>query len=285
MSPYFLPETAVSLAAMYPKDKYVISVAVPLLTVTVVALNNDPLPQLVRQGWFWRDTAAGMVATALVWFCVRAVTLRLDRRMPWKTAFYRRLLLQTVFGWAIPSVLLLGLCWALFEWVVGQPMFDTLFPYYEFPFSVLLIAGINGYYLVSALLGLPQTTRQIPERTSVSDGTGALFAYKGADLYPLAPDMIRLIQKNDSALEVYTSAGERLRMAGTLDGLEKSLPEAVFFRVNRQVIMHIRAVKSFRAIENGKIEVNSTLDDALPPVVSQKKAAEFRKWVSQTFVN
>lgn len=264
----------------YPKDRYVIPVAVPLLTVTVVALNNDPLPLLVRQAWFWRDVAAGMVATAIVWLCVRAVTRQLDRRWDWKTRFVKRLAGQALLGWALPSVLLFGLCWALFEWVVGQSMFDTLFPYYEFPFSVLLIGGINGYYLVSALLARAETA---VDESAVQAAPETLFAYKGADLYPLSPDMIRLILKNDNALHVYTVAGERLRMTGTLDGLEKTLPEDTFFRVNRQIIMHIRAVKSFRAIENGKIEINSTLADAEPPVVSQKKAAEFRRWVSQTF--
>eukprot|EP01041_Mallomonas_annulata_P040042 gene40042-63862_t len=103
---------------MYPKDKYVIPIAVPLLTITVVALNNDPLPQLVQQTWFWRDTTAGVAATALVWLSIRNVTRRLDRHAGWKTAFYKRLLLQTLFGWVMPSVLLFGLCWALFEWVV-----------------------------------------------------------------------------------------------------------------------------------------------------------------------
>lgn len=265
---------------MYPQDKYVIPVAVPLLTVTVEALNNDPLPQLLGQAWFWRDTAAGIVACTLVWLCIRAVTQALDRRADWKTAFYKRLLLQTLFGWALPGLLLFGLCWVLFEWVVGQPIFDSLFPYYEYPFCLLLLAGINGYYLVSALRISPGKTETEP---ADSDTPETLFAYKGADLYPLAPDMIRLVTKTDKALDVYTAAGERLRMAGTLEGLEKTLPETAFFRVNRQTIIHIRAVKSFRSVENGKIEIQSHLEDTPVPVVSQKKAAIFRKWVDQTF--
>jgi len=266
---------------MYPKDKYVIPVAVPAITITVIALNNDPLPRLVSQGWFWRDAAAGACITAFIWLCIRFINIKLDARAGWKTAFYKRLLLQTVFGWLLPSVVLFGLCWAMFEFIVGQSIFDSLFPQYEFPFSVLLLAGINAYYLVYALLAKDET----PQQTAVSQETsspGTLFAYKGADMYPLLPHMIRLVVKTDTGLDVHTEKGERLNMSGTLDGLEKTLPADTFFRVNRQVIMHVRAVKSFRPAENGKIEINCE-HPVEPPVVSQKKAAEFRKWLEQAY--
>lgn len=264
---------------MYPKDKYLIPVAVPAITLTVIALNNDPLPRLVSQGWFWRDAAAGVAITAFIWLCIRFISIRLDKKAAWKTAFYKRLLLQTVFGWLLPSVLLFGLCWAMFEFIIGQSIFDTFFPQYEFPFSVLLLAGINAYYLIYALLA---KDGEQPHIFGETPQAGTLFAYKGADMYPLLPQMIRLVVKTDAGLDIHTEKGERLSMSGTLEGLEKSLPADVFFRANRQVIIHVRAIKSFRPAENGKIEINC-LPDVEPPVVSQKKAAEFRKWLEQSY--
>lgn len=261
---------------MYPKDKYLIPVAVPAIVVTVIALNNDPLPLLVRESTFWRDAAAGIVVAAAVWLSVRQISIRMDGPVSWKTAFYKRLLLQAVFGWALPSLLLFGLCWVMFDRVVGQPIFESLFPYYEYPFCVLLIAGMNAYYLVSALLA---KTEPAPALSP----SGTLFAYKGADMYPLHRDMIRLVVKNEASLDVYTADGERLNMSGTLENLEKQLPGDLFFRVNRQVIMHVRSVRSFRAADNGKIEINCTLDGIAPPVVSQKKAPGFRKWLDASF--
>ncbi|MGQ3014382.1 MAG: LytTR family transcriptional regulator DNA-binding domain-containing protein [Flavobacteriales bacterium] len=259
---------------MYPKDKYLVPLAVPAIACTVIALNNDPLPQLLRTDWFWRDLAAGSVIGFGVWLCIRFISIRLDARVAWKTAFYKRLALQTVFGWALPSVLLFALCWLMFEWLVGQPFFESYFPYYEYPFSVLLLALINGYYLVSALL----QKDEMPGRKEV------LLAVKGADVYPLRPETIRVVMKNDTNLSVYTADGQKYSLSGTLDALEQTLQKPDFYRINRQVIMHVSAIRSYRAIENGKIEINCT--EALPEsiIVSQKKAADFRKWISASGV-
>jgi len=255
---------------MYPKDKYLVPLAIPVIVCTVIALNNDPLPQLMREGWFWRDLAAGSAIGFSTWLCIRYISIQLDARVPWKSAFYKRLALQGIFGWLLPSVLLFGLCWLMFGLLVEQPFFESYFPYYEYPFSVLLLALINGYYLVSALL----QKETGPGRKEV------LLAVKGADVYPLRPEMIRVVVKNDTNLSVYTSDGQKYSLSGTLDALEQTLQKPDFYRINRRVIMHISAIRSYRAIENGKIEINST--EAVPGsiIVSQKKAADFRRWIS-----
>ena len=68
-------------------------------------------------------------------------------------------------------------------------------------------------------------------------------------------------------------------LSDNLDFYEKSLSEQTFFRANRQTIIHRMACKSFRNVENGKIEVQLEPDTVPSVIVSQKKAAAFRKWI------
>jgi|GEM_PF-1254383 len=264
----------------YPKDKYLIPIFVPAIVLAVEALNNEPLSRLVMRDWFWKEFIAGTMVAGIIWLSVRFISVRLDKKAEWKKRFNRRLLLQVFFGWAIPSAILFFLCWMMFEWIIGQPMFDTLFPYYEFPFSMLVIAGINGYYLIYKLLE-SETVETITEEIQPGITQITLFAYKGADRFPLHHGMINIVVKNTAYLDVYTSDGKRLNMTGTLDSLEKLLPDDTFFRVNRQVIMHIKSIQSFRSIEHGKIEINCGLASIESPIVSQKKAADFRKWMQK----
>jgi hypothetical protein len=266
----------------YPKDKYLIPIFVPAIVLTVEALNNEPLSRLVMLDWFWKELIAGIIIAGVIWLFVRFISIRLDKKVQWKKQFNRRLLLQALFGWTIPSLILFILCWMMFEWIIGQPMFETLFPYYEFPFSVLVVAGINGYYLIYKLLE-NETVETSTEEIQPGVTQTTLFAYKGPDRFPLHHGMIDVVIKNAAYLDVYTSNGTRLSMTGTMDSLEKVLPYDVFFRVNRQVIMHAKSIKSFRSIENGKIEINCGLEGIEPPIVSQKKAAEFRKWMEVSF--
>lgn len=262
----------------YPKDKYIIPLCVPAVVVLVTALNNDPLHLLVLEKWFWRDFIAGVLIAATIWLIIRYVSIRLNTPFSWKTSFFQRFIFQTLFGWAVPSILLFFLCWAMFEWVIGQSMFETFFPHYEFPFAVLFLACINGYYLVYSLL-----EKDFPTPDTLYDSVKkGLFPFKGADKFPLPYEKIEAVIKNTAYLDVFSSDGPRLNISATMESLEKTLPQNIFFRLNRQAIINIKNIRSFRSIENGKIEVYPKRDDMESSyIVSQKKAALFRKWLSE----
>jgi len=64
----------------------------------------------------------------------------------------------------------------------------------------------------------------------------------------------------------------------SLDEIQELLDPKLFFRANRQFIIHLRFIESFRTDELGKLHVTikcSKLDEL---VISKEKAAEFRKW-------
>jgi DNA-binding LytR/AlgR family response regulator len=66
-----------------------------------------------------------------------------------------------------------------------------------------------------------------------------------------------------------------------LSELELELDEAVFFRVNRQYIININFIRSFKTYERVKLEVELTMPNLQHVViVSQETAAGFRKWIA-----
>ncbi|MDX5483197.1 MAG: LytTR family transcriptional regulator [Hymenobacteraceae bacterium] len=65
----------------------------------------------------------------------------------------------------------------------------------------------------------------------------------------------------------------------SLNEVQQELDSSQFFRVNRQLIIQRRACRSFRPAAYGKLEL--TLLQPLPfqAIVSQLKAAQFRRWM------
>jgi DNA-binding LytR/AlgR family response regulator len=64
----------------------------------------------------------------------------------------------------------------------------------------------------------------------------------------------------------------------SLDEVEELLNPADFYRANRQYILQLAFIESFRTDDTGKIQVRMKglkMDDV---VVSKEKAADFKKW-------
>ncbi|TDO03784.1 LytTR family DNA-binding domain-containing protein [Sunxiuqinia elliptica] len=52
-----------------------------------------------------------------------------------------------------------------------------------------------------------------------------------------------------------------------------------FFRINRQIIINHRAIKSFSYIENNKIALNVWYGEGRNMIVGKNKVASFKKWI------
>jgi DNA-binding LytR/AlgR family response regulator len=78
---------------------------------------------------------------------------------------------------------------------------------------------------------------------------------------------------------VLTRGGERLLADETLSELEAGLDPSCFFRANRQVLVHIDAVKSFRPQGKGQLKLELAPAAEVPVLVSQERARAFRDWL------
>lgn len=81
---------------------------------------------------------------------------------------------------------------------------------------------------------------------------------------------------------LYTFSGEKLLLEyNTLEEIEELLDPQVFYRANRQCILHIDAIQSVRPQENQKLTVYLKAPLKLEADISREKAPGFKKWLDR----
>lgn len=110
-----------------------------------------------------------------------------------------------------------------------------------------------------------------------------LIVRKGIENIALKTEDIVLIYTENKLVLVVDKEGKKYILDRNLAELETELDTTVFFRVNRQYIVNIGFVKSYKTYEKVKLQVDLTMPDLGHHhiVVSQQMAPFFRKWISE----
>lgn len=268
-----------------------------LLAQLLIGLNNDPFLELIFQPGYYIDLLGVSASVFLVWFTIRSITIRLDRRFPWELRFSQRLLYQVLFG--VGGVALLGLALAMghFTFVIRQDIREGTFFIYEYPISILIILLINTFYFAYYQMIMNRANRleiaRLRHRLEVNPtpvgerrtdevenwNPRTIIVSEGAHQIPILLENIRLAIKKGERVALFTEDNAHYLINQSLDELETRLPEERFFRANRQAIVHFKACKSFQNIENGKLKLLLNLDEE-PLIISQKRAPAFKKWIA-----
>ncbi len=107
-----------------------------------------------------------------------------------------------------------------------------------------------------------------------------LVVRKGLENITLRLDDIVLFFTENKIVYVIDNQGKKYITDKNLGELEKELDPSLFFRVNRQYIIHINYIKGFKSYEKVKLKVDLALPDlAHQIIISQETAPEFRKWI------
>jgi len=64
----------------------------------------------------------------------------------------------------------------------------------------------------------------------------------------------------------------------SLDEVEELVDPKIFYRVNRQNLVHLPLIESYRGDETGKLTVKIRGSKVNELIISKEKAADFRKW-------
>lgn len=110
-----------------------------------------------------------------------------------------------------------------------------------------------------------------------------LIVRKGIENIALKMEDIVLIYTENKLVLVIDREGKKYILDKNLAELEAELNTTVFFRVNRQYIVNIGFVKSYKTYEKVKLRVDLTMPDLghHQIIVSQQMAPFFRKWISE----
>ena len=78
----------------------------------------------------------------------------------------------------------------------------------------------------------------------------------------------------------YTFAGASYPLDKTLEALQAVLPEADFFRANRQFIVARRAVKEIAVWFGSRLSLSLVLETPERIVISKARVPEFKAWLT-----
>ena len=112
-----------------------------------------------------------------------------------------------------------------------------------------------------------------------------LVVKKGAENMFLLLNNIVLFYTENKIVYAIDEVGKKYMAEQSLSALESELDNSFFFRANRQYIININYIKSFRAYEKVKLRVNMNLgelnEQSYIIIISQETAPAFRKWIHE----
>ena len=106
------------------------------------------------------------------------------------------------------------------------------------------------------------------------------MVHTGKTLMPLGISHVAALMKEELIFLLSREGEKFVTDFETLDGLEELLDPTIFFRANRQYIIHIDAVGQIRPHFSGKLSVSIKGFNNLEVDVSREKASSFKHWLN-----
>ena len=104
---------------------------------------------------------------------------------------------------------------------------------------------------------------------------------KGDSLIPVSTSEIAYIYTEDKAVMLMTKTNKNYFINFSLDEVEQQVDDRYFFRLNRQIIIHIDSIAKISNYFNGKLKVEVNPKFPAEIVVSRAKAPVFKDWLEQ----
>lgn len=107
-----------------------------------------------------------------------------------------------------------------------------------------------------------------------------ILVRKGLETVAIKLQDIAMFYTENRVVYVIDKQDHKYLYDKNLSDLESELDPQEFFRVNRQYIVNIDAIKSFKPYERVKLEVKLNTENQIHTIiVSQQTAPLFKKWI------
>jgi two-component system, LytTR family, response regulator LytT len=188
-----------------------------------------------------------------------------------------------------------GLCFEVFENVsISKPIiFITAYDEYAvtaFKYNGLhyLLKPINLELLLEAIQKFEKNqikladfnSFQYPQKEEKPELQKRLISKVGSKLKVIEIKQIALFYTDNSLTNVLTFEGKNLIVDQNLDTLMVSLSSETFFRINRQMIVHIDAVSDMIAYSSNRYKLILSVPTNQEIVVSKEKCSLFKNWIA-----
>lgn len=233
----------------------------------------------IRFNWFLVftytiDTVQGWLA----WWAVRTIIIYLDKKLPYTDRPLKRIVVQLV----VTTVAGLSIIIILTE-LVSRIVRGRSVPLSFFLFDVLIIMiwflVINGIYIgMHYYSEWKQSEMQRMEEKKVRAEGFTVKHGRQNLLIPFAEILGFYAEEGYTVL--LTWENKKYFPDKSLDKIEEAMPEELFFRLNRQYIVHRKALTGFKRTGDGKLDVLVKAVENFPNAiqVSRTRAVPFKNW-------
>lgn len=143
-----------------------------------------------------------------------------------------------------------------------------------------LAAALQKYRTLGAQFAasLAALAGQLLAPAGVSTRRQRILAQRGTTFQPVALADVAYFHSEHKLTFLFTRAGERCLVNEPLATLEAELDPREFFRLNRNFLAHVSAVRSFSSVGKGRLTVQLVPRAPEEVLVSQERGADFRAW-------
>ena len=223
---------------------------------------------------FLIDTLEGYAA----WLGLRFVILSLDKRVPYTASPLKRIIIQLIISSAL-SLLIIIILTEILNWMVKDtPVPRNFYTTDIFIFLIwfLVVNGIYvGLYYYQAMRHMEAL--RLEDKKIRAEG---FFVRQGKKNLSIPFSEILGFYVDGEYSVLITLLLKKYFLDQSLDKIEQSLPEEIFFRLNRQYLVSRQALRGFSRLENGKLNILVEYPEFFPEAiqVSRTKAPVFKRW-------
>ncbi|MEM6842504.1 MAG: LytTR family DNA-binding domain-containing protein [Bacteroidota bacterium] len=102
---------------------------------------------------------------------------------------------------------------------------------------------------------------------------------KGEQLVPVSDDEIAYFYTENELVYLFTPEGKRYVVDYTLEQLDGLVDTEKFFRINRQYLVHLEAIRQIHTYFNSRLKLNLQPEPTDEVIVSKGKAKAFKIWL------
>jgi len=265
----------------YQRDWQIFLIFVPISA----AINYHLTYSNVQFNWFLVltftiDTLQGYIA----WLAVRVFIIFLDRKLPYEQNLPKRIALQTICT-TILGLVIISLLTELVCWIARGTFVPLDFYIFAIPIIGIWFFVLNGIYIGYYFYNKSQNAviKLEEENTKKENQTQGFFVQQGKkEIYLVFDEILGYFIEGDYVV-ICSQNKQRYYLDQSLNKIQKTLPPHLFFRLNRQFIVHRQLITGFKKIENGKIQVLLEEGNDFPVIVtvSRNKAPQFKQWLKE----
>jgi len=107
------------------------------------------------------------------------------------------------------------------------------------------------------------------------------FVKIGNHFHSIAVNEIQCFLIQERATFLRTMNGKKYDLDYSLDQIQKLVDPNIFFRINRNYLIHIDSIQDIFSYSSNRLSVKLKMLDHLDMIVSRDKVADFKKWLDR----